>query len=221
MKKNKRILNKRQVFFPLFVASFGLALGILFAEFTKNDLDVFKAEGILWPSPPKLNEFFLIDKDNLPFTLDDLKGRWSIIFFGFANCPDICPSTLIEMSKAERKLRAMPEFGNSGQLIFISVDPERDSPTVLKTYTSHFSSNLRAASGSQEELRILAKSVGAIFLINSHDDHNHSYSVDHSAGIFFVSPDATLFSVLTPPIVDTTILDRMTNVLKAYQIFKP
>ncbi len=223
MKKNKQTLNKRRVFLPLFVASFGLGLGILFSEFTKNDLDVFKAEGILWPSPPKLNEFFLIDKDNLPFTLDNLKGRWSIIFFGFANCPDICPSTLIEMSKAERKLRAMPEFGNSGQLIFVSVDPERDSPTVLKTYVSHFSSNLQAASGSQEELRILAKSVGAIFLkVDSHDDdHNHSYSVDHSAGIFFVSPDATLLSVLTPPIVDTTILDRMTNVLKAYQAFKP
>ena len=221
MKKNKRNLNKRRVFLPLFVASFGLGLGILFAEFTKKDLDDFKAEGILWPSPPKLNEFFLIDQDNLPFTLDDLKGRWSIIFFGFANCPDICPSTLLEMSKAERKLRAMPEFGNSGQLIFISVDPERDSPTVLKTYVSHFSSNLQAASGSQEELRILAKSVGAIFLkVDSHDDDNNSYSVDHSAGIFFVSPDATLFSVLTPPILDTTILDRMNNVLKAYQTFK-
>ena len=220
MEKNKRTLNKRRLFIPLFVASFGLGLGILFAEFTKNDLDGFKAEGILWPSPPRLNEFFLIDKDNLPFTLDDLKGKWSIIFFGFANCPDICPSTLMEMSKAEIKLRAMPEFGNSGQLIFISVDPERDSPTVLKTYVSHFSQDLQAASGSQKELRILAKSVGAIFLkVDSHNN-DHSYSVDHSAGIFFVSPDATLFSVLTPPIVDTTILDRMTNVLKAYQTLK-
>ena len=97
-----------------------------------------------------------------------------------------------------------------------------DSPTVLKTYVSHFSSNLQAASGSQEELQILAKSVGAIFLkTDPHDDDdNNSYSVDHSAGIFFVSPDATLFSVLTPPIVDTTILDRMNNVLKAYQTFK-
>ena len=220
MKKNKRNLHKRRMFLPLFVASFGLGLGILFAEFTRNDLDALKAEGILWPSPPKLNEFFLIDKDDLPFTLEDLKGKWSIIFFGFANCPDICPSTLMEMSKAERKLRAMPEFGDSGQLIFISVDPRRDSPTILKTYVSHFSSNLQAVSGSQEELRILAKSVGAIFLkVDSHRN-NHSYSVDHSAGIFFVSPDATLFSVLTPPIVDTSILDRMTNVLQAYQTFK-
>ena len=219
MKKNKRNLNKRRVFLPLFVASLGLGLGILFAEFTRSDLDVFKAEGILWPSPPKLNEFFLIDKDNLPFTLDDLKGRWSIMFFGFANCPDICPSTLMEISKAEKKLREIPEFGNSGQLIFISVDPKRDTPTILKTYVSHFSSRLQAASGSQEELQILAKSVGAIFLTVDSDSNNNSYSVDHSAGIFFVSPDATLFSVLTQPIVDTIILDRMNNVLKAYQAF--
>ena len=219
MKKNKQTLSKRRVFLPLLVASYGLILGILFGEFTRNDLDSFKAEGILWPSPPKLNEFFLIDKDNLPFTLDDLKGRWSIMFFGFANCPDICPSTLMEISKAERKLREIPEFGNSGQLIFISVDPERDTPTVLKTYVSHFSSSLQAASGSQEELQILAKSVGAIFLTVDSDSNNNSYSIDHSAGIFFVSPDATLFSVLTQPIVDTMILDRMTNVLKAYQTF--
>ena len=142
------------------------------------------------------------------------------MFFGFANCPDICPSTLMEISKAERKLREIPEFGNSGQLIFISVDPDRDTPTVLKTYVSHFSSSLQAASGSQEELQILAKSVGAIFLTVDSDGNNNSYSVDHSAGIFFVSPDATLFSVLTQPIVDTIILDRMTNVLKAYQTFK-
>ena len=219
MKKNKQSLKKRRVFIPLLVASFGLILGILFAEFTRNDLDSFKAEGILWPSPPKLNEFFLIDKDNLPFTLDDLKGRWSIMFFGFTNCPDICPSTLMEISKAERKLREIPEFGNSGQLIFISVDPKRDTPTILKTYVSHFSSRLQAASGSQEELQILAKSVGAIFLTVDSDSNNNSYSVDHSAGIFFVSPDATLFSVLTQPIVDTIILDRMNNVLKAYQAF--
>ena len=220
MKKNKQSLKKRRVFIPLLVASFGLILGILFAEFTRNDLDSFKAEGILWPSPPKLNEFFLIDKDNLPFTLDDLKGRWSIMFFGFTNCPDICPSTLMEISKAERKLREIPEFGNSGQLIFISVDPERDTPTILKTYVSHFSSSLQAASGSQEELQILAKSVGAIFLTVDSDSNNNNYSIDHSAGIFFVSPDATLFSVLTQPITDTIILDRMTNVLKAYQTFK-
>ena len=122
------------------------------------------------------------------------------------------------MSKAERKLRAMPDFGNSGQLIFVSVDPERDSPTVLKTYVSHFSSNLQAVSGGRDELRIIAKSVGAIFL--KVDSENNNYSMDHSAGIFFISPDATLFSVLTPPIVDTTILDRMNNVLKAYQTFK-
>ena len=220
MKKNKRSLKKRRVFLPLLVASFGLGLGILFAEFTRNDLDVFQAEGILWPSPPRLNEFFLVDKDNLPFTLDELKGRWSIIFFGFANCPDICPSTLMEMSKAERNLRAIPEFGKSGQLIFISVDPERDTPAVLKTYASHFSSNLQAASGSQEELLILTKSVGAIFLKVDSSSNNHGYSMDHSAGIFFVSPDATLLSVLTQPIIDTTILDRMTNVIKAYQTFK-
>ena len=219
MKKNKQPLTKRRVFLPLLVASFGLSLGILFAEFTRSDLDVFKAEGILWPSPPKLNEFFLIDQDNLPFTLDDLKGRWSIMFFGFANCPDICPSTLMEISKAEKKLREIPEFGNSGQLIFISVDPKRNTPTILKTYVSHFSSRLQAASGSQEELQILAKSVGAIFLTVDSDSNNNSYSVDHSAGIFFVSPDATLFSVLTQPIVDTIILDRMNNVLKAYQAF--
>ena len=219
MSKDKKKPKRNRILLPLIIIFSGFILGVLFAEHTKDGLKIHETEGILWPYPPKLNEFFLIDKDDQPFTLDDFKGRWSIIFFGFANCPDICPSTLMEMSKAEAKLRAFPEFGQSGQLIFISVDPDRDTPSILKTYTSHFSSNLQAVSGGRDELRIIAKSVGAIFL--KVDSEKNNYSMDHSAGIFFISPDATLFSVLTPPIVDTAILNRMNNAVKAYQTLNP
>ena len=99
--------------------SFGA--GFLIAHLSEEHLPGIDTEDILWPSPPKVNAFFLEDIEKKPFTLENLTGRWSILFFGFANCPDICPSTLQSMTKAENVLRSNPAFGESGQLIFVSV----------------------------------------------------------------------------------------------------
>lgn len=205
----------KQPFLSLFVIVLGFGLGIIFAQYSRNGSDFYNTEGILWPSPPKLNEFYLSDENNNPFTLADIKERWSIVFFGFAQCPDICPSTLNAMSKAEAKLRSIPEFGESGLLLFVSVDPNRDTTEVLKKYVSVFSPRMKAATGSEKELQILARSVGAIFMkVGGTEDE---YSVDHSAGLFFISPEGYLLSVLTPPIMEPDIVERFTKAIKVHR----
>jgi len=209
--------KRKQPFVSLIVIVLGFGLGIFFAQYSRNGSDFYNAEGILWPSPPKLNEFFLSDENNKPFTLADIKERWSIVFFGFAHCPDICPSTLTAMSKAETELRSIPEFGESGLLLFVSVDPNRDTTAILKKYVSVFSPRMKAATGSEKELQILAKSVGAIFMKVGRT--RDEYSVDHSAGLFFISPEGHLFSVLTPPIMELDIVERFSRAIKVHRKF--
>ena len=207
--------ERERPFIALVVILLGLGFGIISAHYSRNGSDFYNSEGILWPSPPKLNEFFLTDENNNPFTLADLKERWSIVFFGFSHCPDICPSTLTAMSKAETKLRSIPEFGDSGLLLFVSVDPNRDTTKILKKYISVFSPSMKAATGSEKELQILAKSMGAIFIKVGNTPNE--YSVDHSAGLFFISPEGHLFTVLTPPILDLDIVERFTNAIDVHR----
>ena len=80
-------------------------------------------EGLLWPDPPALQAFTLQDHAGRPFDLERLRGRWSLLFFGFTHCPDVCPSALAAMAAAEAELRTLRHFAERGQLIFVSVDP--------------------------------------------------------------------------------------------------
>ena len=81
MSKDKKKPKRNRILLPLIIIFSGFVLGVLFAEYTKDGLKIHENEGILWPYPPKLNEFFLIDKDNQPFTLDDFKDSEFILWF--------------------------------------------------------------------------------------------------------------------------------------------
>ena len=201
--------SKNTAMYTIVIIVFFLVGVVLSTNIRKSNYEEIP-EGVLWPNPPKINSFFLNDSNNQAFTLDSLRGKWSILFFGFTNCPDICPSTLNSLAKIERKVDSIEEI----QLIFVSVDPERDSNKVLKLYTSNFSDTIIPVSGSMEELKILASSVGALFIHKAVDEN--FYSVDHSAGLFIINPDAQLFSVITPPIHSNLIKQRLLSAQKFF-----
>tara|TARA_B100000214_G_scaffold360253_1_gene322473 strand:- start:103 stop:744 length:642 start_codon:yes stop_codon:yes gene_type:complete len=201
--------SKNTAMYTIVIIVFFLVGFVLSTDIRKSNYEEIP-EGVLWPNPPKINSFFLNDSNNQAFTLDSLRGKWSILFFGFTNCPDICPSTLNTLAKIEREVDSIEEI----QLIFVSVDPERDSNKVLKLYTSNFSDTIIPVSGSMEELKILASSVGALFIHKAVDEN--FYSVDHSAGLFIINPDAQLFSVITPPIHSNLIKQRLLSAQKFF-----
>jgi protein SCO1/2 len=87
---------------------------------------------LVLPEPRALADFSLVDQDGAPFSLDRLRGRWSLLFFGFTRCPDICPSTLYDLQQVSRSLDDATESARTWQVVFVSVDPERDSPARLK-----------------------------------------------------------------------------------------
>jgi protein SCO1 len=128
--------------------------------------------------------FHLEDQNGKPFTDRDMKGRPFLVFFGFTHCPDICPTTLFDMSQVLRKLG--PDADRTGAL-FITVDPERDTPAVMKDYLSNFDPHLRGLTGDQasidaaiREYRVYAKKVPL---------QGGDYTMDHTAIVYLMDKD--------------------------------
>ena len=128
--------------------------------------------------------FHLEDQNGTPVSDDDLKGRPTLVFFGFTHCPDICPTTLFEISQLLQTLG--PDANRTGAL-FITVDPERDTPSVLKDYLSNFDPHLRGLTGDQASInaaikayRVYAKKVPL---------DNGDYTMDHTAVVYLMDKD--------------------------------
>ena len=128
--------------------------------------------------------FHLVDQDGKPFSDQDMKGRPFLVFFGFTRCPDICPTTLFEISQVLRKLG--PDADRTGAL-FITVDPERDTPAVLKDYLSNFDPHLRGLTGDRPAIdaaikayRVYAKKVPL---------EGGDYTMDHTAVVYLMDKD--------------------------------
>jgi protein SCO1/2 len=128
--------------------------------------------------------FHLEDQNGKPVTDQDMKGRPFLVFFGFTHCPDICPTTLFDMSQVLRTLG--PDADRTGAL-FITVDPERDTPAVIKDYLSNFDPHLRGLTGDQasidaaiREYRVYAKKVPL---------QGGDYTMDHTAIVYLMDKD--------------------------------
>ena len=172
-------MNARTVRLLLILGSF-LAGLVLFSSIVlivggRNPVSV------IMPSAAIGGPFQLLDQDAKPVSEQDFKGKPLLVFFGFVHCPDICPTTLFEMSEVLRKLG--PDAGRVNAL-FITVDPERDTPAVMKDYLSSFDSHLRGASGDRETIeaaerayRVFARKVPG---------ENGDYGMDHTALVYLM-----------------------------------
>jgi protein SCO1 len=128
--------------------------------------------------------FALVDQNGKPFSDQDMKGKPYLVFFGFTHCPDICPTTLFEMSQLMKKLG--PDADRAGAL-FITVDPGRDGPAVLKDYLASFDPHLRGLTGDQaaidqaiKDYRVYAKKVPL---------QGGDYTMDHTAIVYLMDKD--------------------------------
>jgi protein SCO1 len=150
-----------------------------------------------YPQPRELADFQLSRSNGAPLTRADLQGHWSLMFFGFTHCPDICPNTL-GVLKAVRATLAEQKKTDAVQVYFISVDPERDQPEVLGRYAAFYDPGFVAATGSDEQLQHLTRSLGLLYA--RVPDKGGSYTVDHSASIVLVNPQGRLFGLFRPPL---------------------
>ena len=135
-----------------------------------------------------------------PFTNNDLTGRWSFMFFGYTQCPDICPTalTLMKDVKSMLAVKAAVPPAPTFQVVFVSVDPRRDTDQLLGEYMAAFDSPFIGVSGDDAALSPLTKNLGVYYQRN--DGANlQRYTVDHSAAIYLVNPQGRLAAVFSPP----------------------
>lgn len=132
--------------------------------------------------------FALPDLDGRPRTLADFQGRAVVLFFGFTHCPDVCPTTLAELATIKQRLGPA---GERLQTVFVTVDPERDTPELLKAYMANFDPSFVALRGTPEQTLELAKSFKAFFQKVPGKEAG-SYSVDHTAGAYVFDPAGKL-----------------------------
>ena len=125
--------------------------------------------------------FKLVDQNGAQITEADVKGRPFLVFFGYTHCPDVCPTTLFDVSEI---LRALGKDADRAGALFITVDPERDTPAVMKDYLSSFDPHLRGATGdraavdaAEKAYRVYAKKVPG---------ENGDYSMDHTALVYLM-----------------------------------
>jgi protein SCO1/2 len=148
------------------------------------------------PQSRALPQFSLLDQNGAKFDNESLRDQWSLLFFGFTHCPDICPTTLQQLAIARNRVLDEGEstFPN---IILISVDPERDTPEVLAEYIGHFGNGMTGVTGSLTELRTLTSALGIFF--EKSVGENGNYSVDHSAVVIVINENAEFHALFSAP----------------------
>jgi protein SCO1/2 len=190
----------RIAFLAIAVAIVSAIAGFSLWQVTQARPPVAYGALVVLPEPRSVPAFTLQDQDAKPFTATNLEGHWSLLFFGFTHCPDVCPSTLFDLARLEEALRAAPQVDRPAhQVVFVSVDPERDTPDRLKDYIEYFDPGFIAVTGPHEELEPLTRKLGIAYRIGDHAPGNARYEVDHSAAILLLDPQGRLHGVFPAP----------------------
>jgi protein SCO1/2 len=155
----------------------------------------------LFDQPRTLPPFSLRQSDGTPLVPGELKGHWTLVFLGFTHCPDVCPTTLAELAQAQRAWQAQPE-ATRPRVLFVSVDPDRDTPDRTGEYAHGFHRDTLAATGDEATLEGFARSLSMVFVKVPAPDGAPAdqYSVDHSASIAVLDPQARMAGVILPPL---------------------
>ena len=170
---------------------------------------------------PKLTAVTLIDTPraltalslqsaNGAITAENLKGSWTLVFIGFTSCPDVCPTTLVELAKAQT-IWAKSDLPHKPKLLFISIDPERGSPIKTAEYASFFSPDTITGTAQEPQLSELTRELGLVYMKVPQGD---SYTMDHSAILVALNPKAEFTGIIRPPFNPEAIAQDLINVSK-------
>ena len=154
----------------------------------------------------------LIDDTGAPFTLAQLRGGWSLLFFGFTHCPDICPNTLVILNAVHAQLKQSENVATP-RIIFVSVDPQRDTPQKMQDYVQYFDDSFVGVTG---EITQIKKLTSALYLPFDHiENDDGSTTVEHSAALVLVNPQGRARAYLTPPHAPQKLADDIRKIIAA------
>jgi len=174
------------------VAALGAALGGFWLAAQLDRGGPHLASGTWLPRPRAVQDFSLTDERGRAFTRADLAGTPTLVFFGFTHCPDVCPTTLVKLAQVKKSapLAAL-------HVLFVSVDPQRDTPPVLAQYVHAFDPSFQGLTGDPQALARVAGDFGVAF--SRVELPGGDYTMDHSAVVFLLDTGAHIVAIFTPP----------------------
>jgi protein SCO1/2 len=220
MPSNKKSTIKNFIL-PISVGVISLLVGLWLSQqllINNNDTRVPKnLDATVLPNARPLVGFNLIDQNKQIFSPAQLKGQWSFLFFGFINCPDVCPTTLKVMQSMWKTLPTkMGDVGHP-KLYFVSIDPDRDKPEILKEYIQYFNPEFNGVTGKFDELDKLTNQIGILYGYDEkEDDKDKEYIVNHSAQLILVDPKGRMRAVISPPHEAKTIASNFQTIRTFY-----
>ena len=178
----------------LAIVALAATAGLLAGRWWPAEPPTLQASTALFGQERALPDFALTDHTGGTYTRRHLTHDWTLLFFGYTHCPDICPITLATMSASLSAIAALG--GEAPRVVFVSVDPERDAPRSLRAYVNTFRDDFLGVTGPHEELRKLTRALGVVY---ARDGDDPEYLVEHSAALLLVNPKGELQAVFGPP----------------------
>lgn len=205
-------MQRQTLFILIAIAVLALLLGMWFQHnTTPTNAQPKVSTATIFDAPRTLTAFELTDDKGQPFTLASLKGHWSLLFFGFTNCPDLCPTTLSTLAKAYQTL-ASAHQNPMPQVVFISVDPERDTTARIHQYLKNFDTHFIGATGDKATLDTFTQELSVLYAKITQEDH---YSIDHSGTIIIINPEGQFYGVFTMPHEAEKIAEDMKTIIQS------
>lgn len=197
------------------VAAIALVLGltvskVLNAPSQTDPAALADAGIILLPQSRALPALSLTDENGEQQAVDQLKGRWTLLFFGYTFCPDICPTTLAELRQLKSQLP--PEALARLQVTMVSIDPHRDTPAQLKQYLGYYNAGYTGLTGELAQIQRLANAVSIPFIPG--DTSKQHYTVDHSGNLALIGPDGRQRGFIRAPLNPAKLAAQLPQVLK-------
>lgn len=207
-------MSRTQITVFVLVAIVALVLGL-----TVNKVLTSKGQGdptvlldagiVLLPQSRSLPELSLTNQDGQTVAVDQLKDQWSLLFFGYTFCPDICPATLAQLRQLQGQLP--PETLAKLRIVLVTVDPNRDTPEQLKKYLDYFDAGFIGLTGEEATIQKLANGVSIPFI--PADTSKENYTVDHSGNLVLIGPDGKQRGFIRAPINNTKLAAQLPSLL--------
>ena len=154
----------------------------------------------LFDTPKAISDFKFFSSQSKSITKSDLMGKWTLMYFGFTNCPDECPTTMYQLSKLIKVLRDKDFALDDKQWILVSIDPERDTPEIIDRYAKGFDKDFIGVSNARPMLLSLATQLSVNNVMPSHSSHmDHSHLDNHVNNIILLNPEGKFAGIFRPP----------------------
>lgn len=161
--------------------------------------EMVNAGAIMFQLPREISDFQLSNKNGGEFSNQDLKGQWTLVFFGFTYCPDICPITLALFDQLNTKL-SETSYADDTKFLLVSVDPARDTPEKLKEYVEYFNPNFEAVTGDFVMTKRFANQLNVAFRKVVTNQEAGDYTIDHGGNVALINPDGRYQGFYKPPL---------------------